>query len=364
MTSVCTDGQRIVSGSSDKTIRIWSCDTHELIGEPIDAGIYVYAVALSDKGHIATAAGFNVCIFDIETRQKAFSMKGHTDRVWTVAFSSDGSRVASGSEDKTVRIWDVQTGRQTHKLNGHQDHVFSVAFSSDGDWIASGSRDRTVRVWNTWTGQPANLLVTPGYTDYVTGVSFSTDNLYFISGGLICILSMTMPKPPQQITCIHLSREPTSSSEDRISLESCPVVSSCYSPDGSLYAASTLDGHVSIWSRGHKLLWESYIVIYPIHLLRLSETQLVLSAPDGSTLSWNLLDGKPTHDKAISRGPQLNASDLHQSTIHSNDTFSWIPFDFDAGLWAYVDGCLIGFEGEERSVTIVDLRDFSFAVLP
>ena len=347
--SVCMDGQRIISGSSDRTIRIWSCDTHELIGAPIDAGSdSVHAVALS-KNHIAAAVGLDVCVFDIETRQQVFSMRGHTDCVWTVAFSPDGSRIVTGSWDMSVRIWDVQTRRQTHTLDGHKNHVISVAFSSDGHWVSSGSIDTTVRVWNSQTGQP--LSVPLRGSTYVRGVSFFPNTLQLISGIgdqiYIWYALYKWQKPSQQITTIHLSQLPTFSFEN-ISLEGYPsVVSSCCSPDGSFYAASTLEGHVSIWIGERKLLWETNTLIHPIHLLQLSEKQLILSAPDGSTLSWDLLDGKPTNDNAISCGPQINASNFHNSNL-SNDTVSWYPFDFDAGLWAYVDGYLISFRARRR----------------
>jgi WD40 repeat protein len=63
-------------------------------------------------------------------------------------FSPDGSRVASGSHDKTVRVWDVQTGECQSTLEGHSDGVESVVFSPDGSRVASGSHDGTVRAWD------------------------------------------------------------------------------------------------------------------------------------------------------------------------------------------------------------------------
>jgi WD40 repeat protein len=69
-------------------------------------------------------------------------LKGHTHWVMSVAFSQDGSRVVSGSGDKTVRIWNVTTGEVEAELKGHTDWVRSVAFSQDGSQVVSGSRRR------------------------------------------------------------------------------------------------------------------------------------------------------------------------------------------------------------------------------
>jgi uncharacterized protein YjbI with pentapeptide repeats/energy-coupling factor transporter ATP-binding protein EcfA2 len=73
-------------------------------------------------------------------------LKGHTDGVTSVAFSSDGKTIVSGSYDKTVRMWDVESGEQTKELKGHTAFVTSVAFSPDGKTIVSGSGDKTVRM--------------------------------------------------------------------------------------------------------------------------------------------------------------------------------------------------------------------------
>src|SRR5262249_42943480 len=80
---------------------------------------------------------------------RVLNLRGHTGLVEGLACSPDGRRLATSSEDRTIKLWDTTTGAEVFTLRGHTDGVLCVAFSPDGRRIASGGYDRTVRVWDT-----------------------------------------------------------------------------------------------------------------------------------------------------------------------------------------------------------------------
>ena len=90
-----------------------------------------------------------------------------------MAFSPDGSLLASGSYDKTVKLWDVGDRRVIATLRGHQDQVFRIAFSPDGKSLASCSGDGTTIVWNVATGQKQQVL--ESHRDPMLDVAYSPD---------------------------------------------------------------------------------------------------------------------------------------------------------------------------------------------
>jgi len=111
-------------------------------------------------------------------------LQGHTHYVTSVSFSPDGTRIVSGSDDKTVRVWDAERGVQIGSpLQGHTHQVTSVAFSPDGTRIVSGSADKTVRIWDAERGvQICSPL--QGHTWFVTSVAFSPDGTRIVSGSV------------------------------------------------------------------------------------------------------------------------------------------------------------------------------------
>ena len=75
------------------------------------------------------------------------TLKGHKYSVNSVAYSPDGTKIISGSRDKTIKIWDANTGECLKTLKGHSDDLESVAYSPDGTKIISGSDDPTIKIW-------------------------------------------------------------------------------------------------------------------------------------------------------------------------------------------------------------------------
>ncbi len=88
-------------------------------------------------------------IWDASTGKELAVLRGHERSIGVVTFSPDGTRLASASDDRTVRLWDVSTREDLAVLRGHADQVYSLAFSSDGARLASASADKTVRLWDT-----------------------------------------------------------------------------------------------------------------------------------------------------------------------------------------------------------------------
>ena len=100
------------------------------------------------RGRLSNGFDNMVKLWDVEAARELATLAGHTGIVIRVAFSPDGTMLASGSFDDTVKLWDARTGRELATLAGHTETVFRVAFSPDRTMLASGSYDDTVKLWD------------------------------------------------------------------------------------------------------------------------------------------------------------------------------------------------------------------------
>jgi WD40 repeat protein len=210
------DGREVFSVGEDKVIRSWEVASwwaatlrpipalakgigapeghtfRPYVGRGHDG--MIYAAALSPDAKTLAIGGFldaegkeskrlwgDIRLCDVATGQLVRTLRGHASAVLALAFSPDGSTLASGSADGTVRLWQVATGAPT-LLGKHEKEVTGVAFAPDGRRLASSGGDRAVRVWNLRERRQEREL--RKHEDGVTCVAWSPDGRTIASGSL------------------------------------------------------------------------------------------------------------------------------------------------------------------------------------
>ena len=140
----------------------------------------VWSVAFSPDGQTLASSGWDdkIRLWNTETKQHEITLIEQVD-IMAVAFSPDGQTLASGNWNAVVRLWDPSTGEIKRTLVGHTDGVESVAFSPDGATLASSSADRTIRLWDPSTGELKRTLTGQGR---MRSVAFSPDGRLLASG--------------------------------------------------------------------------------------------------------------------------------------------------------------------------------------
>lgn len=185
------DGTQLASGSESDIIRLWSVTDGNDIGR-LDApelvpgtlafspdGVLIASIANLIQGAPPSFDAY-VVLIDVISGEEKLRFLAHEDEIASIAFSPDGTQLATGAWDNTIKLWDVTTGTQINLFEGHIDWINSIAFSPDGTQLASASDDETARLWDVAGGEL--IKVFEGHTNWVTSVAFSPDGTQLATG--------------------------------------------------------------------------------------------------------------------------------------------------------------------------------------
>ncbi len=249
------DGARLVSAISGTaagtrpgwasiggTVKVWDGASGRHLLDFKGRGDYRRLVHSPDGRFLALVNQISpkVQVCDATSGQRVLSLRGHRAGVWDVAYSPDGSRIATASHDGTLKLWNAANGKELQTLEGHTGPVWGVAYSPDGNRLASASVDRTAKVWDTANGR--ELVTLRGHTGLLLAVAYSPDGR-----------RLATASADETVKIWDSSR-----GNDLLTLKGHmgQVNSIAYSPEGSRLVSASDDHTVKIWDAvsSHELL--------------------------------------------------------------------------------------------------------------
>ncbi len=248
---------------------------------------WVGSLAMSSDGQILASGSYDktIKLWQLPTGELIDTLSRHSKGVLCLAMSPDGQRLASGSFDEKIELWRLDTRESIKTLKGHTSSVRSLAISPDCQTLISGSFDETIKLWRLDTGELlGNLTQTAGQ---VSAIALSADGQTLASGGSDGIISLRLLDTEGDI-------QPSPALTLTGNLSS--IGSLAISPDSEILAAGCSDGNVKLWQLGTLEL----LNVFQGHagpilsVVFSSDASILLSgSADGTIRIWDVQSGQP-----------------------------------------------------------------------
>ncbi len=279
--AISADGQTLVSGSADCTIKIWNVNTGAQLGtlEGHTDAVNCLAIAGDGKTLASGSSDQTIQIWNLPTEKQIRKIGGlfpaHLDSINSLAIAPDGKTLISGSRDHTIKVWDLARGREINKLSQHSWGVYSVAFTPDGQAIASDCLDHTIKLCR-WDTQELLQNFT-GHSDWIWAIAISPNGKILASGSEDCTVKLWNLETGK---LLHTLTEHNS-----------PVHAVSFSFDGQTLASGSYDHTIKLWNVGNwQLIHTLTGHLNGVNSLAFSpDNRIIVSASDDRTIKiWRV----------------------------------------------------------------------------